>query len=72
VNKYALKAKFIIFFAKFLLICCWMTLLVELPESALVDESGVSPVDIVPPWFSMFMYHLGMNNWPVVGRSSET
>jgi hypothetical protein len=23
-----------------------------------VDESGVSPVDIIPPWFSMLMYHL--------------
>jgi hypothetical protein len=25
---------------------------------ALVDESGVSPVDIIPPWLSMLIYHL--------------
>jgi hypothetical protein len=30
------------------------------------------PVDIIQPWFSMFMYHMGMNNRPVGGRSSET
>jgi hypothetical protein len=32
-----------------------MTLLVLLPEGAIVDESGVSPVDIISPWFSMLM-----------------
>jgi hypothetical protein len=31
-----------------------------------------SPVDNIPPWFSMIMYHLGMNNRPVGGCSSET
>jgi hypothetical protein len=36
-----------------------MALLVSLPESALMDESGVSSVDIIPPWFSMLIYHLG-------------
>jgi hypothetical protein len=25
----------------------------------LVDESGVFTVDIIPPWFSMHIYHLG-------------
>jgi hypothetical protein len=24
-----------------------------------VDESGVSPVDIIPPWFCVLIYHLG-------------
>jgi hypothetical protein len=32
----------------------------------------VSSVDIIPPWFSMLIYHLGINNRPVGGRSSET
>jgi hypothetical protein len=36
-----------------------MALLVGLPESALVDESGISPVHTIPQWFSMLMYHLG-------------
>jgi hypothetical protein len=31
-----------------------------------------SPVNIVPPWLSMLIYHLGMNNRPAGGRSSET
>jgi hypothetical protein len=39
---------------------------------AVVDELGVSPVDIIPPWLSMLVYHLGMNSMPVGGRSSET
>jgi hypothetical protein len=26
--------------------------------TALVDESGVFPVDIIPPWFSMLVYYL--------------
>jgi hypothetical protein len=25
---------------------------------AVVDESGVPPVDIIPPWFSKLIYHL--------------
>jgi hypothetical protein len=28
------------------------------------------PVDIIPPWFSMLIYHLGVNNRPI-GCSSE-
>jgi hypothetical protein len=36
-----------------------------------MDVSGVSPVDIIPPWFSMLIYHLGDDNWPVNGRISE-
>jgi hypothetical protein len=39
----ASKAKFDIYFTKFLLLCYWMAVLVGLPESALVDESGVFP-----------------------------
>jgi hypothetical protein len=27
---------------------------------------------IIPPWLSIAMYHMGMNNSPVGGRSSET
>jgi hypothetical protein len=29
-------------------------------------------VSIVPPWMPILVYHMGMNNSPVVGRSSET
>jgi hypothetical protein len=29
-------------------------------------------INIIPAWFSMFLYHLGMSNRPVGGRSSET
>jgi hypothetical protein len=36
-----------------------------------MDESGVFLVDIIPPWFPMFIYHLEVN-MPVGGRSSET
>jgi hypothetical protein len=32
----------------------------------------LSPVNIIPPWLTMFIYHQGMNNRPVGGRSSET
>jgi hypothetical protein len=35
-----------------------MVLLVGLPESVLVNESGVSPVGIIPPQFSKLIYHL--------------
>jgi hypothetical protein len=31
-----------------------------------------SSVDIIPSCFSLFIYHLGVNNRPVGGRSSET
>jgi hypothetical protein len=40
-----------------------------------VDESGVFPVDIIPPLFSLLIscyITWGMNNRPVGGRSSET
>jgi hypothetical protein len=30
-----------------------------------------SPVSIIPPWFSAHIYHLGVNNKPVGGCSSE-
>jgi hypothetical protein len=36
-----------------------MALLVGSPKSAVVDESGVSPVDTIPPLFSMLIYYLG-------------
>jgi hypothetical protein len=29
------------------------------------------PDDIIPPWFSIFIYYSGMNNRPVGGCSSE-
>jgi hypothetical protein len=35
-----------------------MTLLVGFPESS-GDEPGVFPADIIPPWFSLLIYHLG-------------
>jgi hypothetical protein len=31
-----------------------------------------SPVDIIPPWLSILIYHAGVNNGPLGGRSSET
>jgi hypothetical protein len=30
------------------------------------------PVDIIPSWFPILIYHLGMNNRSVCGCSSET
>jgi hypothetical protein len=30
-----------------------------------------SPLDIIPPWFSILIYHLGMSNRPVRGLHSE-
>jgi hypothetical protein len=64
------KAKLIIFFTR--------------SSSLKPDDSGgriarelswtnraLSSVDIIPPWFSMFIYHVGKNNRPVGGRSSE-
>jgi hypothetical protein len=43
VNKDASKTKFIISFAKFVLICYYMVLLLGLSKRALVGESGVFP-----------------------------
>jgi hypothetical protein len=34
--------------------------------------ASFSPVTIIPLWLSVLIYHLGMNNMPVSGRSSET
>jgi hypothetical protein len=31
-----------------------------------------SSIDIIPLWFFMFIYHLGMNNRPVGGHRSVT
>jgi hypothetical protein len=54
------------------------------PALLLVDSAGrivgefwwsdqeFSPFDIIAPWFSMLVYHLGEENRPVGGRSSET
>jgi hypothetical protein len=64
-NRDISKARFITSFAKFL-------------DSAgkiardLWWTNQFSPVDIIPPCLSMLFYHLGMNNRPVGGRSSET
>jgi magnesium-transporting ATPase (P-type) len=30
------------------------------------------PVSVIPSWLSILIYHLGMNNRPDAGRSSET
>jgi hypothetical protein len=35
-------------------------------------DQELSPVDIIPPWFSMLIYHLGINSRLVSGSSSET
>jgi hypothetical protein len=35
-------------------------------------SSSVSPVNIIPPSFSILMYHLGRNNMTVSVSSSET
>jgi hypothetical protein len=40
--------------------------------ATLVDESVVTPVDIIPPWISILIYQLGMINRPVDSCSSET
>jgi hypothetical protein len=37
-----------------------------------VDESGFSSVTIISPWCSMLLYHPGINNRLIGGRSSET
>jgi hypothetical protein len=44
---------------------CWQDC-----QIALVDESGVFPVDI-PPWFCVLIYHLGIKNRLVGGCSSH-
>jgi hypothetical protein len=36
------------------------------------QSSSVFPVHIIPPLLSILIYHLGMNNRSVGGRSSET
>jgi hypothetical protein len=36
-----------------------MALVIGLPESAVVEESGVFPSQHYPSWFSMLVYHLG-------------
>jgi hypothetical protein len=49
-----------------------MVLMEGLQEGALVEESGVFPVNIISPWFYKFIHHRRMKNRPVGGRSSET
>jgi hypothetical protein len=34
-------------------------------------NQGFSPAVIIPPWFSMLIYHVGLNNRPFGGRCSE-
>jgi hypothetical protein len=36
------------------------------------SSSSVSPVNNIPPWLSMLVYHLGDKNRPFGGHSSET
>jgi hypothetical protein len=60
------------FLCQVLLRCCWMALLVELPQSSGEGIESFSFLDIVPPWLSMLTYHVGVNKRPVGGRSSET
>jgi hypothetical protein len=57
--------------AKFLLICYWMTI-GGIAREVLWTNKEFSPVDIIPPWFSMLIYHLRAKKRPVNGRSSET
>jgi hypothetical protein len=52
------QTKSITSFAQILLICCYMALVVGLPDSALVDEPGVFLDDVTPPWFSLLICHL--------------
>jgi hypothetical protein len=40
-------------------------------QRALVDESEVSSVDIIPPWFSVHTYHLGDEQQAPVGDCSS-
>jgi hypothetical protein len=46
---------------------CWQDF-----QRALVDKSGFSPADITPQEFPVLACHLGVNNRPVDGRSSQT
>jgi hypothetical protein len=39
---------------------------------ALSKRCSISPVSIIPPWALILIYHPGMSNRPVGGRSSET
>jgi hypothetical protein len=56
-NKVTLKAKFIISFTKFLLICYEMTA-GRFGELWWMNQES-SSVNIIPPWFSIPKYHLG-------------
>jgi hypothetical protein len=47
------------FLRQLLLLCYWITPLVDY-QRVLVDESGVfPPVVIIPPWFTILIYHIG-------------
>jgi hypothetical protein len=71
-NKDASKAKFIISFSKFLLLCYWMILLVRLQESS-GGRTRSFPLSILFRHGSPCSYSIwGMNNRPVGGCSSET
>jgi hypothetical protein len=66
------KAKFIIYFAKFLLLFCHMTLLVGFPESS-GKRLRNFPLPISFHHGSPYSYiSWGMNSRPVGDRSSET
>jgi hypothetical protein len=40
-------------------------------EQVITRILRVVPLKIIPPWLSILIYHLGMNNRPLRGRSSE-
>jgi hypothetical protein len=44
----------------------------KVAQTGFSPSSLVFPVNIIPPWLSMVIYHLGANNRPIGGRSSET
>jgi hypothetical protein len=50
-------AKFIIFFAQFLMLCSQMTAGMIVRELWWTDQE-FSSADIIPPWFSIFICHL--------------
>jgi hypothetical protein len=56
------KTKLIISFTSFSCFAtkwlCWLDC-----QRALVHDSGVFPVGIIPSWFSMLIYHLGVEQW---------
>jgi hypothetical protein len=41
-------------------------------ETGFLRVLRVSPVNIIPPWFSVLVYHMGMNNMPVGGNSPDS